>query len=157
MPTWLVPIKNGFTLISQEDISLLSHKWAVVKPDGAKAYVAAWIGGRTVYMHRMIAGAEKGQEVDHINGDGLDNSRENLRIATRAQNCRNTPKRTAASGYRGVYRVGSRWQVKLTADGTHIHGGHHATADEAARVYDRLAREHHGEFAILNFPEQEMV
>jgi hypothetical protein len=159
MSTWLAPIKGGFTLVSDEDRGLLRHKWAIVRPDGSKPYVAAWISGRTVYLHRLVLGAEKGQEVDHIDGDGLNNSRANLRLATRQQNCVNRQSYKPKSGFRGVYEQpqGGSWQVKLTVNRKHIRGGSYKTPEEAARVYDRLAFEHFGEFAKLNFPQSENV
>jgi hypothetical protein len=157
--TWLAPIVGGFVLISDEDRPLLRHKWRVIRPDGVKPYAAATIDSRTVYLHRLVMGAQRGQEVDHINGDGLDNSRENLRLATRSQNCANRAGYKPKSGFRGVYQHsnGEGWQVKLTVNGRHIRGGSYRCVNEAARAYDDLARQHFGEFAILNFPEQETV
>jgi len=144
-------------------------------------YIYAMNGPRDVAVHRVIMNAPKGMDVDHINGDRLDNRKENLRICTRAQNCQNKKlRRDSKSGYKGVYeRVGRRkytskktgkvtWYVPerkkpfkaYISDPTtaypkkrHISLGHYATAEEAARVYDKAAKEIHGEFAYLNFPE----
>ena len=114
---------------------------------------------RAIHLHRFIMDAPKGKVVDHINGDGRDNRKENLRICTNAENTRNrhTPPRGAV-GYYGVtdhaihqyaknYRAGIRLQKK------HISGGMFFTAEEAALAYDKLAKEYHGEFATLNFPD----
>lgn len=156
MTVWLSPVKGGFTLLSEQDLYLLEHNWSVVPRQAATGgfYVAAWVDGKTVYLHRLVMGAETGQEVDHINGDGLDNSRENLRIATRSQNCANRTDYRPKSGFRGVYAQphGHTWQVKISVGGRMVRGGNFADPEAAARKYDELAREHYGEFAVLNFP-----
>ncbi len=125
-------------------------------------YIYAMNGPRDVAVHRVIMNAPKGMDVDHINGDRLDNRKENLRICTRAQNCQNKKlRRDSKSGYKGVYeRLETQRFKAYISDPTtaypkkrHISLGHYATAEEAARVYDKAAKEIHGEFAYLNFPE----
>lgn len=159
MSTSFVTVMHGFILLSDEDRHLLSHKWRIIRPDGKKAYVSTEINGATAYIHRLILDAQKGQEVDHINGDGLDNRRENLRLATRSQNCANRKGYAPKSGFRGVYQHsnGEGWQVKLSVDGKHIGGGSFSCPEAAARRYDDLAALHFGDFAILNFPQTENV
>lgn len=66
-----------------------SVRWALFIPNGSKTmYARCGINGATVYLHRFILGAEKGQEIDHIDGDGLNNRRENLRFVTHKENIR---------------------------------------------------------------------
>lgn len=156
MSVHLAQITNGLVQISDEDRSVLAHRWVVVRPDGKKRYATTNIKGRTVYMHRLIMGAKKGQEVDHIDGDGLNNSRENLRIASRSQNCANRKSYKPKSGFRGVYAqpYGQTWQVKISVNGRMIRGGNFSNPEDAALRYDELAREHFGEFATLNFPSE---
>lgn len=156
MTTWLVPIVNGFVLISDEDRHLLTYKWSIVSTDGTKQYVRANINGKNTYLHRLIMNAGPGEEVDHINGDSLDNSRPNLRIATRSQNSANRRGYRPKSGYRGVYAQphGSTWQVKISVNGHFIRGGNFKCPVEAAHRYDELARQHFGKFASLNFPTE---
>lgn len=145
--------------VSDGDYSFLSQfKWWVVGSDpSCKPYFVTNLNGKTFYMHRVITGAESGTEVDHINGDPADNRRSNLRLATRQQNCVNRRNYAPSSGYRGVYRdiSASRWRVRISVNGENIHGGMFDCKEEAARRYDEMAKEHFGDFAILNFPEEE--
>jgi hypothetical protein len=98
-------------------------------------------------LHRLLLpGAEV---VDHINFNGLDNRRCNLRSCLRKQNnirCR----RTNISGYRGVEKYRDRFRAVIRIDGKRYSLGGYATAKEAASAYNKAALEKHGEFAILN-------
>jgi hypothetical protein len=92
--------------------------------------------------------------VDHINGNGLDNRRANLRLATSAQNNYNrriTSRRT--SKYKGVdYHASKRaYRARITVDKKKIFLGHFPDESSAARAYDVAAKKHHKEFAALNF------
>lgn len=110
-----------------------------------------------VYMHRQIMGAKADQQIDHINHDTLDNRRSNLRFCTQSQNRANGRWRTAKSGFRGVYPAGERsrkWGAKIKANKQVVRLGTFALAVDAARAFDRAARKYHGEFAILNFPDE---
>jgi hypothetical protein len=106
-------------------------------------------------MHRQIMQAPAGLDVDHINGDRLDNQRGNLRIATRQQNCWNTTKRKGnyTSPYKGVSWRRGQWAAYITVSNRQRPLGKFADPIEAARAYDCAAREMFGEFAYLNFPE----
>ena len=106
-------------------------------------------------MHREILKAPDGIYVDHINRNGLDNRKANLRLATRQQNARNTPKtrRTTHSKYTGVSlraRHG-KWCATIFANGRNTHLGHFDNQLDAAKAYDKAAKKHYGEFAVLNF------
>lgn len=99
----------------------------------------------------------KGESVDHINGDGLDNRRSNLRVCSHAENRRNSKKvsgrRKLASHYKGVSHPSkNRWTASITVMWKTLHIGSFKTEIEAARAYDEAARNHHGVFARLNFP-----
>ena len=85
--------------------------------------------------------------MDHENGNGLDNRRENLRLATHSQNQRNR-RRTRDKVYKGTRRNGKKWVA-------HIVLGTFASEEEAARAYDHAATLLYGEFARLNFPPTE--
>ena len=93
--------------------------------------------------------------VDHINGDGLDNRRANLRIVTAQQNNWNRRfRRTGRSKYTGVTWDGRRdkWRADIYENRRKIFLGHFAAEEEAARAYDSAAKENRGEYAVLNFP-----
>lgn len=155
-----IPLTKGkVALVDAADFEWLSQwKWFAhvtgyclgnVNVDGVR---------RTVTMHRMIMEPPPGFEVDHANRDGLDNRRANLRVATRSQNVVNRIVRAGAAGFRGVYidasHHGARpYRAEISFNGKRARLGRHLTAIEAARAYDRAARQLHGEFAILNFPE----
>ena len=113
---------------------------------------------KTIGLHRFIVDAPKGKMVDHINGDGRDNRKENLRICTRAENTRNcnTPPRGTV-GYHGVRYLSQtqakRYHARIKFQGKVESAGVFFTVEEAAMEYDKLAKELHGEFATLNFPD----
>lgn len=109
--------------------------------------------GRPTYMHKFLTGWPL---TDHINGDGLDNRRENLRRATPTQNNANCgPRGHNTSGYKGVSLRpdrGNRWRATIRAYGHQRFLGLYNDINEAARAYDAAAVELFGEFARLNFP-----
>lgn len=101
-------------------------------------------------MHRVILGVDSSVEVDHRNGDGLDNRKSNLRPATRQQNCANVGKSSRnTSGYIGVTwnKKLRKWHAQIKVNRKNIHIGHYATKEEAARARAELARRIHGDFA----------
>lgn len=112
---------------------------------------------RSIYLHREILKAAPGVEVDHIDGDELNNLNNNLRFCTKTENNRNRPRTTAnTSGYKGVspHSTPGKWRAYISASGPKKHLGLFNTAIEAAHAYDRAAVELHGEFARLNFPKE---
>ncbi|MCY7423508.1 HNH endonuclease [Bacillus amyloliquefaciens] len=109
-------------------------------------------------MHRVVVNAPSGFDVDHINGNKLDNRRENLRIATRSQN--NANKRMQSnntSGYRGVnwHKQRRKWVAKIQVDRKSIHLGLYEKKEDAARAYNKAAVLYYGEFAQLNNIKEE--
>ena len=105
-------------------------------------------------MHRYLLSVEDGVLMDHINGNGLDNRRTNLRVATNAENVRNSRKRTrTASQYKGVKREGDYWTAKIAMDGKSRMIGRYQTEIDAAMAYDACAVAFYGEFACLNIPD----
>jgi hypothetical protein len=114
-----------------------------------------------VRLHRLLMNSPKGRVVDHRNGDGLDNRRENLRIATRGQNVCNKIKtrRKTSSKFIGVsWDKRSRlWAAYVGHLYKKIFLGYFKNEIDAARAYDRAAIKYHGEFARLNFPREDYI
>lgn len=102
-------------------------------------------------MHRLIMQAPAHLLVDHINGNGLDNRKKNLRLATPSQNLQSQRPRTGTqSGYKGVQRTKNGWQAILYREGKSFSLGVHKSPQEAARAYNAGAVRYFGEFACLN-------
>jgi hypothetical protein len=108
---------------------------------------------KRVRMHAVISGVPEDRMPDHINHNGLDNRRCNLRPVTEVQNAANRRVRTDSScGFKGVIKKGNVWRARAYRDGIRIHLGYFASAEDAARAYDDFVFAIHGEFAALNFP-----
>jgi hypothetical protein len=140
-------------LVDQEDYEwLMRYQWhASPNSRTGTFYARRHHRGHTILMHRLIVQAPKGTVVDHINGNGLDNRRCNLRLCTRQQNARNRrPQAKAGSRFLGVYPHGTRWMAKV---GRHYLGLFDDEV-EAAQARDRKALELFGEYAWLNFPPE---
>lgn len=107
-------------------------------------------------MHRFLLDAPDGMAVDHINGNGLDNRRCNLRLATPQQNAKNGRRRgDNQAGFKGVSRAtnGQRWVAQIRKDGRTRYLGSFETPEEASACYQAAALEVHGEFANLGFEQ----
>lgn len=144
-------------LVDNEDYDrLMQWKWWALHDRGGNWYAQARINGKRTRMHRFIMGAQKGQMLDHINGNGLDNRECNLRLCTNSQNQHNQKMRRkeASSIYKGIswYRNLEKWKAQITYNRKHMHLGYFSNEIEAARVYDKRAVELFGEFAKTNFP-----
>jgi hypothetical protein len=111
-----------------------------------------------VSMHREIMNAPAGLLIDHRNRDTLDNRRNNLRLATYSQNGCNSKidKTKTTSKFRGVrfIKKTGKWAANIRINGKKTWLGSFKTEIDAAKAYDAAAREYHGEFARLNFPEE---
>ena len=108
--------------------------------------------GGTLLMHNVITGWPY---VDHINGNGLDNRRQNLRSANASTNAANSRKRSDnTSGFRGVSQKHGQWRAAMQLKGRYIYLGLFASPIEAALAYDAAALHHFGEYARPNFPQE---
>ncbi len=118
-------------------------------------YAQARVGGKHVFMHRLIMNPAVGKVVDHWNGNRQDNRRGNLRLCTQAQNLQNRRKSRGTSRFKGVswHFNRRRWEARIGCDGKTRHLGWFDNEIDAALAYDRAARELFGAFAHLNFPE----
>jgi hypothetical protein len=140
---------------------LSKYKWrAMWKPERQCYYAVRteFTGRITIYMHDTINRPIDGLETDHCDGDTLNNQRHNLRSATRSQNMANTDMhKNNTSGYKGVSwnKHSMKWESFAVLHYRKHHIGYHNDPVEAARAYDKKARELFGEFAYQNFPETE--
>lgn len=164
------PLSRGkVALIDDEDGErVMAYKWTV------QAHVRR---GKTIYyahrnlarqgrkgaqksilLHRFILNAPDDMQVDHVNSDGLDNRRANLRLATSSQNCCNRTRHpNNKTGFTGVYwhnRL-KTFCVQVRYEGATYSLSGFDMAEDAARARDALAKRYHGEFARLNFPTEQ--
>lgn len=146
-------------IIDAEDAErVCQHKWCAI-PGPNTHYASRRSGKTSVMMHRVILNAQPGTEIDHINRNGLDNRKANLRYCTRSQNVANsrTASKTGKSSvFKGVWfrrekKYTRPWRALIRKGGKR-YSSHHHTELEAALAYDELARQHFGEFARTNFP-----
>lgn len=155
-----VPLSRGLVaIVDAEDAQrVLAYRW-FAQPNYRNVYAIRGIrradGARTTQtLHKFLTGFAI---TDHINGDGLDNRRANLREATAGNNSRNRRRPTTnTSGFKGVHwnKGAGKWRAAIGLEtGKRQFLGYYLTAEEAACAYDAAAREQHGEFAALNFPE----
>lgn len=158
--------QNKYALVDDEDFELLnSVKWFAHKAQRRDVFYAVRNSGKVngkktaIYMHRFLMNTPKGMETDHINGDGLDNRRSNLRVVTPVQNHMNSKGiKDTSSKLKGVTfnKRCNRWQSVIGFQGNkmkrnNIYIGLFESEEEAGRAYDRKARELYGEYAKLNF------
>lgn len=112
-------------------------------------------GRTTLRMHNVLLTPIRGYDVDHIDGNGLNNQRSNLRYLTHALNNTNCRTVEGKSAYKGVTRYRNGWQARISANGVRSHLGCFESEKDAAKAYDRAALElFNGQFARLNFPEE---
>lgn len=165
----LISLDKGLsTIVDDDDYDfLMQWKWHAHQEGNKGDYYARCnqrINGITgCRMHRLIMKAPDGKFIDHINHNTLNNQKSNLRICTFSENLWNTfPK--ASTGYKGVsyhyrtYADGTPYRVirsGFSMNGKHIYLGYFKTEEEAARAYDAAIVKYHGDFAFLNFPEDD--
>ena len=162
-----IPLTKGYeAIVDAEDADkVLPYRWNAHisrRKDGVCVYAQRQLtlpdGKRkSVYMHRVVSDAPSGVEVDHINRDGTDNRKSNLRLATHRENSRNKrrPVKSKTSAFHGVswMKRDSKWIAQISWEGGYVWIGRFDVEADAAIAYDRKAKELHGEFATLNFPE----
>lgn len=151
----IIPLSQGkFAKVDDEDyerLMLRKWHWNIRGYAISSTYINRKVG--CLYMHRVIMNTPEGMQTDHINGDKLDNRKENLRVCTSAENKANKGKQSNnTAGYKGVcwQKYAKKWQAQIKANGTLRYLGLFDTAKEAARAYNEVAKEIHGEFARLN-------
>lgn len=157
-----IELTQGYSAkVSEIDAKeLLSKKWfAVRKSNGVYAFSSETNsdGKRlNISMHRFIMKPDGGAFVDHENGDGLDNRRDNLRLVSHAQNQRNRKNgKNNKSGYKGVSldKRSGKYRASITVDRRPIHIGLFENALDAAKAYDKASAKYHGEYGRKNFDD----
>ncbi len=153
-----IPLTQGLVaLVDNDDYEKLSqYRWCVNKAAVTVMYAVRGHEGKLQYMQNVIIDSPPGLEVDHIDTDGLNNQKKNLRLATRVQQSTNQFARYGTSRFKGVFWNTRRkvWGAQIRSDGKAIHIGQHATEIAAAYAYDEKAREIQGEFGRYNFPRR---
>ncbi len=151
-----IPLTRGkFAIVDEEDFERLNrYKWHALCIRG-KWYARRAPGGKAIMMHREIMKAPKDKFVDHVDGNGLNNRRCNLRLCNQQQNMQNRRPLVRSSKFKGVWycKRTKKWGAVIVFNGKKYHLGRFDDEIEAARAYDRKAIELFGEFAYLNFPE----
>ena len=145
-------LKHGsIALVDDADFaSVAAHSWCERKDKCGIVYAAT--GHETTRMHRFILGIDDPKiEIDHLNHNGLDNQRHNLRTCNRQQNQRNQRVRKGSSQYKGVHRQGKLWIARIGVNYTRRYLGCFSEEETAARAYDAAARELFGDFVQCNF------
>lgn len=146
--------QGKYAIVDDEDFEYLNSlgKWSTANMYNL-SYAIKKHDGRNTLMHRLIIGAKKGEIVDHINGDGLDNRKCNLRICLHKENLRNrSAQKNSKSGVKGVCKPKGRnkWRVQIKINGKIKNIGNFYELNDAIKCYNSAATKHYGEFAKLN-------
>ena len=152
-------LTKGFYALVDADCPdwIKKQKWCSTKSGTSEKVYAACSGRQhnhsgLLLLHRVIIGAQKGQMVDHINGDTLDNRRSNLRFCNHSQNGANSiPKRGLE--FKGVTldKRRNKWTARIVLNYKKVYLGEFDDKIDAAKAYDKAAKKHFGEFCKLNF------
>jgi hypothetical protein len=140
-------------LVDAKDFEMLTKwKWCATEAGYAEAYMRGGRAPKLAYMHRLIMLPDPGHEIDHINGDKLDNRRRNLRVCAHGENMRNQRSAFGSSRYKGVSwdNLRGKWRAYIVRDSRQVWLGYFDNEADAARAYNDAAFEVHGEFSLPN-------
>jgi hypothetical protein len=148
--------QGKYAIVDIEDFEKLNRdKWYLFENKNKNNFYAVRTEcRRNIFMHRRIMNAPRGAIIDHINRNGLDNRKANLRIVTNMQNCWNSDRGfyNGTSKYKGVRldKRSGKWYARIRHNGRYIHLGTFDTEIAAAIAYDTAAQAYRGQFALLN-------
>jgi hypothetical protein len=150
-----IPLTKGrYALVDPADYhTLKKYKWSAIKKPNTY-YAVRYLRKNEISMHRHITNAPPHLVVDHIDHNGLNNTRANLRLCTRAQNSLNQKIRKGCSSkYKGVYwhKRDKKFYAQVSFKGESFHLGCFKEEKKAAIAYDKNAKILFGDFAHLNF------
>jgi hypothetical protein len=153
-----IKLTQGKVAIVDNDMYdyLNQFKWHAVKQSGkfyARRHIKSSNPNIKILIHRDVMKPEKGFVIDHIDGNTLNNQKDNLRICTHAQNIRNSKINiNNTSGFKGVYwnKQSAKWYAFIRFNNKRIHLGVFFKLKDAAKSYNEGALKYHGEFANLN-------
>lgn len=147
---YLIPLsKNFFSYIDYNDFEKIKNKTWYVSCGKRHNYAISTCS--KIFMHRLILNAPDNMEVDHKDGNGLNNRRDNIRICTKSQNQANQLVRKGMK-FKGIRKNKNRWCARIRINGSEIHLGSFEKEEDAAKAYDKAAIKYFKEFSRLNFP-----
>lgn len=160
--TYIELTRGQIALIDPEDyVRLAGYRWMAQRSEQGVWYAVRTVHTGTTstseHMHRVIMDAPRDKDVDHVNGNGLDNRKSNLRLVDDSVNQQNRHRMSLnTSGYRGVTwdKQSKKWRAGIKKTGKSYHLGLHTTREDAARAYDDGARRLYGPKAWTNFPTE---
>lgn len=156
MPNSIMLTTGEKVLVDPEDHAYLSQFAWARHGNKTNTYARRRTKERRILMHREILGTpSKGLETDHINGNGLDNRKANLRVCTRMQNQQNSNKQkngNPSSKYKGVsfYKLKNKWRAEISVKGLHMRLGYFENEIDAAIAYNKAAIKYFKEYANIN-------
>ncbi len=155
-----IPLSKGkFAIVDDVDFELVNrYKWHTKDTKTGKRWYAnrsVWGPPRkNILLHRFLLNPKPDEQCDHINGDGLDNRRSNLRIATNSQNNMNRQKQSGkySSHFKGVtwHKLGNKWMAQIHFNNKILYLGLFLNEIDAAKAYNLAASKYFGEYANLN-------
>lgn len=146
--------ENRFCIIDKKDYNIVKdYRWKVSQ-DSNTFYVQGRKNGKghPIPIHRVLFNlTDSKTTVDHINGNGLDNRRQNLRVCTQLENNKNAKiRKDNTSGYKGVHKMKNRYSARIQSNGKRITIGYYDTAEDAAKAYNDYSLKLHGNYGKLN-------